>query len=92
MENLEKQYIDLVERKCVEYKWELSKHVLDVMKSVLMTRDRVWHGGSGVQSIIGNNLRQAVSYCDSEIVRHLKELVIARDNFFINPRDEFSMD
>lgn len=92
MENLEKQYIDLVERKCVEYKWELSKHVLDVMKSVLMTRDRVWHGGSGVQSIIGNNLRQAVNYCDSEIVRHLKELVIARDNFFINTRDEFFVD
>jgi len=83
MENLEEQYLDLVKEKCITYRWTLSNHVLDIMKSVLMTRDRVWHGGSGVNSIIGNDLKQCINYCDDEIVRHLKELVIARDNFFI---------
>ena len=83
MENLEEQYLDLVMEKCITYRWTLSNHVLDIMKSVLMTRDRVWHGGSGVNSIIGNDLKQCINYCDDEIVRHLKELVIARDNFFI---------
>jgi len=92
MENLEQKYIDLIQEKCIDYKWELSKHVLDVMKSVLMTRDNVWQGGGGVQSIISNNLRQCINHCDSEIVRHLKELVIARDNFFINPQNDFFMD
>ena len=81
--NIEKTYLDLVEFKCLANGWDLSYHVKDVMKSVLMTRDKVWQGGGGVQSILGNDLRQAINYCDSEIVKHLKELVIARDNFFI---------
>lgn len=83
MENLEQKYIDLINERCIAYRWTLSKHVLDVMKSVLMTRDKVWFGGDGVESIINNNLRQCINYCDDEIVRHLKELVIARDNFFV---------
>jgi hypothetical protein len=81
--NIEKTYLDLVEFKCLANGWDLSYHVKDVMKSVLMTRDKVWQGGGGVQSILSNDLRQAINYCDSEIVKHLKELVIARDNFFI---------
>ena len=81
--NIEKTYLDLVEFKCFANGWDLSYHVKDVMKSVLMTRDKVWQGGGGVQSILSNDLRQAINYCDSEIVKHLKELVIARDNFFL---------
>jgi hypothetical protein len=82
--NIEKKYLDLVEFKCLTYGWILSNHVKDVMKSVMMTRDKVWQGGGGVQSILSNDLRQAINHCDGEIVKHLKELVIARDNFFIN--------
>ena len=81
--NIEKKYLDFVEFKCLAYGWVLSNHVKDVMKSVMMTRDKVWQGGGGVQSILSNDLRQAINHCDSEIVKHLKELVIARDNFFI---------
>ena len=81
--SIEKKYMDLVEFKCTAYGWELPQHVKDVMKSVLMTRDKVWQGGGGVQSILSNDLRQAINYCDSTIVRYLKELVIARDNFHL---------
>lgn len=83
------EYKNLVELKCQEYRWELTDHVKEVMISVLMTRDKVWVGGGGVQSILSNDLRQAINYCDSEIVRHLREMVIARDNFHLK-KNEFA--
>ena len=84
--DVRKKYVDLVESKAVDYRWDLSYHVVDVMVSVLMTRDKIWVGGSFVQAVIENNLRQAVLGADDEIVNYIKHMVIARDNFHLDER------
>lgn len=83
MDNFE-SYTNLVETKCKDYKWEVSTHVKDVMRSLLMTRDKVWVGGDFVQSVLSNSLGEAVRRADDEMVKHLKHMVIARDNFYLN--------
>ena len=78
------QYQDLVEQKCVDYRWELSSHVKDVMISMLMTRDKIWYGGDFTQAVLADKLGEAVRRADDEMVKHLKHMVIARDNFYLN--------
>jgi hypothetical protein len=84
--DVRKQYVDLVEKRAVDYRWDLPHHVVDVMTSLLMTRDKIWVGGDFVQSVISNNLREAVLRADDVIVNHLKHMVIARDNFHLDDR------
>jgi hypothetical protein len=84
--DIRKQYVDLVEEKAVDYRWELPYHVVDVMTSLLMTRDKIWVGGDFVQAVISNNLREAVLRADDVIVNHIKHMVIARDNFHLDGR------
>ena len=83
-EKLEKQYIDLIDERCAAYGWNVSYHVKDVMKSLLFTRDKIWTGGDFVQSVLANSLGEAVRRADDEMVKHLKHMVIARDNFYLN--------
>lgn len=78
------RYTLLVEDKCKDYRWEVSSHVKDVMRSLLMTRDKVWTGGDFVQSVLANSLGEAVRRADDEMINHLKHMVIARDNFYLN--------
>lgn len=78
------QYEELVENKCVDYRWDLSSHVKDVMISMLMTRDKVWYGGDFTQAVLADKLGEAVRRADDEMVKHLKHMVIARDNFHLN--------
>lgn len=84
--DVRKNYVDFVEKRAVDYRWELPSHVVDVMVSLLMTRDKIWVGGDFVQAVIANNLREAVLRADDVIVKHLKQMVIARDNFFLDSR------
>ena len=84
--DVRKQYAELVEQRAVDYRWDLPHHVVDVMTSLLMTRDKIWVGGDFVQAVIANNLREAVLRADDVIVNHIKHMVIARDNFHLDGR------
>lgn len=80
-EKLSKKYNDLIDERCEAYRWTVSDHVKDVMKSLLLTRDKIWVGGDFVQAVLANSLGEAVRRADDEMVKHLKHMVIARDNF-----------
>ena len=54
------------------YGKEVSEHIIDVMISVMMTRDNVLQGGSFVQAIVANNLRESISRADTECGKHLR--------------------
>ncbi|MEY4572184.1 MAG: hypothetical protein RLZ10_1410 [Bacteroidota bacterium] len=84
--DVRKKYVDLVHEKSIDYRWDLPSHVVDVMVSLLMTRDEVWVGGDFVQSVLSNNLGNAVRRADDVIVNYLKHMVIARDNFITDGR------
>jgi hypothetical protein len=83
VEDLREQYVKLVQQRADDYRWTLSSHVEDVIVSMLMTRDKIWQGGSFTQAVLENNLGEAARRADSEMELHLKHMVIARDNFFL---------
>ena len=52
----------------------VSDHIIDIMVSIMCTRDKSSYAGGGfVEAIINNNLYQAMSRADSE----------CRDNMFL---------
>jgi hypothetical protein len=56
------------------------QHAIDVAASVLMTRDGVLQGGSFVQAIIDNNLREAINRADDTCIKYLKFFVAINHN------------
>jgi hypothetical protein len=50
----------------------VSDHIIDVMISVMMTRDNVLQGGSFVQAVVANNLKESISRADTECGKHLR--------------------
>ena len=53
---------------------DISNHITDVMVSIMMTRDKVLSGGSFVQAICENNLRESVNRADNDCANHLRLL------------------
>ena len=53
---------------------DISDHITDVMVSIMMTRDKVLSGGSFVQAICDNNLKQCIDRADNDCINHLKLL------------------
>ena len=62
----------------------VSEHNIDMMVSIMCTRDKSSYPGGGfVESICSNNLYQAVTRADSDNMRVLKLLVLCHRNCFI---------
>lgn len=61
--------------------WNVSdKHAIELMASVMMTRDNVLPGGSFVQAVVRNDLTDAVNRADQTALKYLKEIVAAKNN------------
>lgn len=58
------------------YGVEVSEHIIDVMVSVMMTRDNVQQGGSFVQAVVANNLKEAISRADTECGNQLRIITL----------------
>jgi len=65
------------------YNEQVSEHIIDVMISVMMTRDNVLQGGSFVQAIVGNNLREAISRADDDCGKNLRIITICCHNCYV---------
>lgn len=61
----------------------ISQHIIDVIISVLMTRDKVLTGGSFAQAVCNNDLREAVNRADTEVFDNLKKIMSAYHNISI---------
>lgn len=83
-ESIDKKYADLVSDKCISHGWIVNDGVKSVMKSLLMARDKIIKGDKLIQSIINNDLKQSIVFCDYHVVRYLRELIFAKENFHIN--------
>jgi hypothetical protein len=59
------------------YGEEPSSHIIDVMVSAMMTRDKIQQGGSFVEAVVNNDLANAVSRADSEVIKNLRIIVLA---------------
>jgi hypothetical protein len=55
------------------YNYEnISEHIIDIMCSVMMHRDKVQFGGSFAEAICNNNLDLACSCADNECIKYLR--------------------
>ena len=76
-----KEYTEFAKQYAEVYYGVTDSHITNIIASVLMTRDGVGiKGGSFVQSVVDNDLFQAISRADSKCYQHLK--VIAAANKF----------
>ncbi len=63
---------------------EVTSHNIDIMVSIMCTRDKSSYAGGGfVQSICENNLYQAITRADSSNLKVLKLLVLCHRNCFV---------
>lgn len=59
----------------------VSDHNIDMMVSIMATRDKTsYAGGSFVEAIVGNNLYQAVVRADTDNIRVIKLLALCNAN------------
>lgn len=87
------KYTEAVKKFAVDYKdsadhpadQQVSDHIIDVMVSVCMTRDGIRNGGSFVQAVVNNNLLEAISRADKEVLRKLRIITLAKHYCHINP-------
>jgi hypothetical protein len=80
--------IDEYEQRAVEFCKErglddVSKHIIKIMTSIMMTRDNVLLGGSFVRSVVNNNLYDAIIHADKECYQNLKLLVLVNKHCYL---------
>lgn len=64
--------------------YKVSEHIIDILISVLQTRDGVSSlGGSFVKAVCDNNLRETFRYADKEVVENMKIILLAYHNISV---------
>ena len=82
--DIREQYRERAIEFAKEWREDVSEHIIDIMVSIMVTRDKTSYAGGGfVQSIVDNNLYQAVSRADSECINHLKLLTVCCNNCYV---------
>lgn len=67
-----------------EWDTEVSEHNLDIMVSIMATRDKSsYAGGSFVEAVVANDLYLAVARADSDNLRVIKLLAMCNANCFL---------
>jgi hypothetical protein len=62
-----------------KYEVTVSDHIIDIVVSVMRTRDNVPPmGGSFVQSIVDNDLFEAISRADQDCLKNIRIIVAAK--------------
>jgi hypothetical protein len=65
------------------YDEQVSEHIIDVMISVMMTRDNVLQGGSFVQAVVGNNLKETISRADTDCSKNIRIITICSQHCYV---------
>jgi len=70
----------------IEYGFtNVSEHIMDVMVSIMCTRDKTSHEGGGfVQSVVANDLYLALSRADTDCRNNIYLLTMCNANCFLN--------
>lgn len=66
-----------------EHHTEISEHILDILISVMLSRDKIQKGGSFVEAVCSNQLAQAINRADNECMQNLKLIVNTYNNAYI---------
>jgi len=77
-------YVKIARKFVSGWKKEVSEHIIDIIVSVMMTRDNVQQGGSFVQAVVDNDLYTALTRADEDCLSNIKIITMARKNCFVN--------
>lgn len=61
-----------------------SSHIIDIVVSIMMTRDEIMSGGSFVQAVCDNNLRLALGRADRETINWISPIAWAYEFAHVN--------
>lgn len=82
--NIRDQYRDKAIEFAKIWQEDVSEHILEIMVSIMATRDKTsYAGGSFVKSVVNNDLFGAINRADSECLKHLKLLVLCNMNCYL---------
>jgi hypothetical protein len=82
--DIREQYRERAIQFAKEWREDVSEHIIDIMVSIMATRDKSsYAGGSFVQSVVNNDLFGAINRADSECSKHLKLLVVCNANCYL---------
>jgi hypothetical protein len=66
----------------------VSDHILDIMVSIMCTRDKSsYEGGSFVQSVVANDLYGAATRADGQCIQYLKLLAVCNKQCYAEQLD-----
>ena len=67
-----------------EWREDVSEHILDIMVSIMATRDKTSYAGGGfVQAVVDNNLYLAMSRADVDCRKNLFLLTMCNANCYL---------
>jgi hypothetical protein len=94
--NIENKVMDIREqcreratKFAIEYGFtNVSEHILDIMVSIMCTRDKSSYAGGGfVEAVVANNLYLALSRADTDCRNNIFLLTMCKQNCFLNEYD-----
>lgn len=71
-----------------DYEETVSENIIQIMISVMMTRDNLIQGSSFVQAVVDNNLRKAVSRADAECMKNLRIITLCANDCYVEIEED----
>jgi hypothetical protein len=82
--DIREQYRERAIQFANEWQTEVSDHIIEIMVSIMATRDKSsYAGGSFVQSVVNNDLFGCITRADNECLKNLKLLVVCNANCYL---------
>ena len=82
---IREQYRERAIQFAKEWRMDVSEHIIDIMVSIMCTRDKSSYAGGGfVQAIVDNDLYLALSRADTDCRNNIYLLTMCKANCFIN--------
>ena len=75
--DIRQKYWDRAKEFAKSHGVEASEHIIEVMGSDMMTRDKVMMGGSFVEAVVKNDLAEAISRADPACLANIRIIVLA---------------
>lgn len=87
--NIREKCYERATKFAIEYGFtNVSEHIMDVMVSIMCTRDKSSHPGGGfVQAVVANDLYLALSRADTDCRNNIFLLTMCKQNCFLNEYD-----
>jgi hypothetical protein len=83
--DIREQYRERAIQFAKEWDAEVSNHIIDIMVSIMCTRDKSSYAGGGfVEAVVANNLYLALSRADTDCRNNIFILTMCKANCFLN--------